>query len=310
MSEVTSAVTNPSISKGSIPSPCIGICEMLDAPDQCAGCARSTKEIANWRHETDAWRQSVWAEIPGRLKALGVTVQRLQMTSRDILDFVADSIRSAGGTWVLGINGGVGEFTRDQEELFEITRDLHSVTATTSRAALRLNAGPAARLLAFNGKEPGDAPRAYCLAIHKSRAQLPAVNSLTYLGDDAESIRAEDRDASLFDLGLGRDKARFCIRTRDPDLLRALHKAEGLSLTDMLTRIGSTLLEMSPTRVVETSLGRVEVNTSIPNPGEGPQTGPHTHLLPQNLTLGMDGMPGFEVPEAYAFGALFHPRRA
>ncbi len=309
MSDTGLAATDQPKPKNSVPSPCIGVCDMVESIDQCAGCARTSEEIANWRDGPDAWRQAVWKELPTRLKALGVTVQRLQMTQTDILDFIDDSIRGARGTWVLGVYGGVGEFNRDLEEPFSIDRGDNEITAVTSRAALRFSVTRAARLLAIGDKNSGSIPRAYCLAIHKSQVSVPAVSELTNLGPDEEAIRPGDRDASLFDFGLGRDKARFCVRTKDPEMLVALHEAEGQDVGSMLSIAGATILAKSPTRVIETGMGRVEVETAIPAPDERSPTGPHTHLLPGHLAQGIDNAPGLAIPDAYAIGALFYPKR-
>ncbi|MGF1593076.1 MAG: hypothetical protein ACFCUW_07340 [Kiloniellaceae bacterium] len=41
----------------------------------------------------------------------------------------------------------------------------------------------------------------------------------------------------------------------------------------------------SPTRVVETAVGRVEVAVPIPPPGSRLPSGPRTHLLPGHLAV-------------------------
>jgi hypothetical protein len=38
---------------------------------------------------------------------------------------------------------------------------------------------------------------------------------ITELGPDREAVRADDRDALLFDLGLGGGSAAICVRTSD-----------------------------------------------------------------------------------------------
>lgn len=309
MSDTSLAAAEQPKPKASIASPCIGICEMVETVDQCAGCARTSEEIANWRSGSDAWRQAVWKELPERLKALGVTVRRLQMTRHDILDFIDDSIRATRGTWVLGVYGGVGEFNRDMEEPFSIDRGEDVVTAVTPRAAIRLQAGSAARLLAIGWEKSDASPMAYCLAVHKSRVRISVASALTDLGRDTDAIRPGDRDAALFDFGLGRDKARFCVRTKDPEMLTALRAAEGRDLGSMLGSAGPAILKKSPTRVIETGMGRVEVETAIPAPNERSPSGPHTHLLPGHLAQGIDTAPGLAIPDAYAIGALFYPKR-
>lgn len=309
---VTTVTTGPEAARAkppSIPSPCIGVCKIDDAHGLCIGCARSADEVAEWRSGTEAWRQSVWQAIPGRLADLGVSVQRLPLNSAQILDFIEDSVREARGTWILGVYGGVGEFNRDPEEAFELTRDGDTVTSVTDRAALRLTVGTAGRLLAIQS-EPDAAPSAYCLAVHRSKLALPVANALTDLGPDRDAIRPKDRATRLFDFGLNRVTARFCVRTDAPEMLAALENAAGLGLREMLSAAGADILKHSPTRVIESAMGRVEVETAIPAPGGKSPTGPHTHLLPGHLAQNIEAGPGLAIPEAYAVGALFYPRSA
>ncbi|MEM7653184.1 MAG: DUF1289 domain-containing protein, partial [Pseudomonadota bacterium] len=251
MSEAAGVTPQSSSPGRSIPSPCIGICEMGAENGLCTGCARTSEEIAHWRSNTDAWRQSVWDVLPRRLTEMGVSVRRLQMTSSDIQDFFESSVQKASGSWVLGVYGAVGEFYRDPDEPFEIIRDGESIAAVTSRGAIRVMVGSAVRLLAIDGGPNSAAPRAYCLAIHKSKVAIPVSTGLNKLGVDREAIRPAERETPFFDLGLGRDKARFCIRSQNPEVLSVLDAAQGLSLAEIFGQAGPTLLKHSPTRVVE-----------------------------------------------------------
>jgi len=232
------------------------------------------------------------------------------MTSSDVQDFFESSVQKASGSWVLGVYGAVGEFYRDPDEPFEIIRDGESIAAVTSRGAIRVMVGSAVRLLAIDGGPNSAAPRAYCLAIHKSKVAIPVSKGLKKLGVDREAIRPAERETPFFDLGLGRDKARFCIRSQNPEVLSVLDAAQGLSLAEIFGQAGPTLLKHSPTRVVETALGRVEVETTIPKADERSPSGPHTHLLPDHLAQNIDTAPGLAIPDVYAVGALFYPKRS
>jgi hypothetical protein len=101
---------------------------------------------------------------------------------------------------------------------------------------------------------------------------------------------------------------RFCVRSAAPALTTALTGAVGLPLDALLQRCGKALLEHSPTRVVETALGRIEVTAPIPAPGAKSPEGPHTHLLPGHLALQRATQAGVDLPEAYALCATFYPR--
>ncbi len=56
---------------------------------------------------------------------------------------------------------------------------------------------------------------------------------LTELGPDGYAVRADDRDAVLFDLGLGRLQVDACIRTADARLIETSRSAEGKPLFDV-----------------------------------------------------------------------------
>ena len=48
-----------------IKSPCINICR-LDESGLCAGCRRTLNEVASWSRLTDAERDEIMAQLPGR----------------------------------------------------------------------------------------------------------------------------------------------------------------------------------------------------------------------------------------------------
>ncbi|MGA8049720.1 MAG: DUF1289 domain-containing protein [Burkholderiales bacterium] len=49
-----------------IKSPCIDVCQMNPERRVCAGCCRTLDEIARWSEMSDAERERVLAELPGR----------------------------------------------------------------------------------------------------------------------------------------------------------------------------------------------------------------------------------------------------
>ena len=52
-----------------VPSPCVSVCRMNPATDQCEGCLRSIKEIAGWRQLDDAGKRVIWGLIEQRMAA-------------------------------------------------------------------------------------------------------------------------------------------------------------------------------------------------------------------------------------------------
>ncbi|MGH6938094.1 DUF1289 domain-containing protein [Hypericibacter sp.] len=291
----------------SIPSPCVGICRMDESTGLCLGCARTGEEIAIWRETGEAQRRRIWAALPARFERLGLTLARLPWTPSEILAFVAGKLRSREGSWAIGCYGGVAEFRAEAGEDCEIAVDGERVTARTDRGALRLRIGDAVRALALY-ETPGQQDlRAIFLVVARLRAGLPVASGLSALGADRAAILPQDRGQGLYDLGLRRTITRFCIRTDKAALVETLTPALGQSWPNYLPAVGAAILRESPVRVVESALGRAEVRTPIPPPGAASIPGPHTHLLPDLLAMGREMGPGFELPEAYAPGAIFYP---
>ena len=130
---------------------------------------------------------------------------------------------------------------------------------------------------------------------------------------DRASIRSIDLAPHFYDLSLGRDlglrrkEGRFCVRCVTGAAMDALAVASGTKLADDLPHLATFLLDDSPPRVVESALGRIEVLTPIPNPGETTPTGPHTHLLPDHLETGRALPVGMDLPSAYLPVAMSYP---
>jgi predicted Fe-S protein YdhL (DUF1289 family) len=49
-----------------IVSPCVNVCRIDAATRRCRGCARTIDEIARWTALSDAERDRIMAELPGR----------------------------------------------------------------------------------------------------------------------------------------------------------------------------------------------------------------------------------------------------
>ena len=106
---------------------------------------------------------------------------------------------------------------------------------------------------------------------------------LTALGPDTQALREEDRQATLFDLGLGALQVDVCIRVADPKVTAELLSHAGRPLFEPGNPAMSVILASSPHRVFASRLGRIEVFQPIPPPtGQSPE-GPHTHVLPKLL---------------------------
>ena len=96
-------------------------------------------------------------------------------------------------------------------------------------------------------------------------------------------VAGEDRQATLFDLGLGALQVDVCIRVADPKVTAELLSHAGRPLFEPGNPAMSVILASSPHRVFASRLGRIEVFQPIPPPtGQSPE-GPHTHVLPKLL---------------------------
>ena len=290
-------------------SPCVGVCKLDEATGYCLGCARTGEEIAVWRDQSDAWRSTVWDALPERFETLGVTCRRLAWSTSDIRSFVKQSLERGAGTWVAGVVGAVGEFTAapGQSTQVEVVDD--TVTAMTEGGGLHFLIDDQVRALIF---EPTDTPidkARIVLAVKRERGRPVVADTLTHLGEDVNAVSPSNRAASLFDLGLNRKEARFCVRVEAGEARAALFNAEGSAFPANLPQIGTALLKESPVRVIETALGRLEVSSAIPAPGGVSPLGPHTHLLPDHLASERALPVGMDLPRAYLPGAIYCPAK-
>ncbi|MEM1274194.1 MAG: DUF1289 domain-containing protein [Pseudomonadota bacterium] len=290
-----------------VASPCTGVCKLDDTTGWCLGCGRSGEEMNGWGVRAEDDRQAIWAQIPDRLGQLGVVCRRLPWTTEDIHAFVVSSLRTGRGTWVMGVVGAVAEFTTAIGEETQVTCEQDVVVAQTPNGALRMVVDDNVRALTFDPRGLERAPR-IVLAITRERRRHPLSDSVKDLGEDQSAV-IRDTDTQLFDLGLGRKEARFCVRVASGPAHDALVAASGLSFQDALPRIAGLLVSESPTRVVQTALGRIEVQGQIPPPDAVSPDGPHTHLLPNHLATGRALPVGMDLPRAYLPGAIFYPRK-
>jgi len=291
-------------------SPCIGLCQIDTNAGLCLGCARTVDEISMWGQGPEENRRRVWAELPERRARLGLGLHRLEWTSRDVHSFIAGTLRPGGGTWVSGIYGAVAEFSIGNGEQIDLDISDSVITAATSRGAITFRPTPRIRALAF-GSSP-DAARAdiVVLAIARVHVRIALEDGLTCVGHDAESIKPEGSCETLYDFGLGRASGRFGIRTARPDLLASLRRHQGLRWPMLLASVGNEIQRASPTRVVRSPLGRLEVFTPIPPPAGVSPRGPHTHFLPEQLAVGGDLPPALQIPDAYVPCAIHYPAKA
>ncbi|MEM1378432.1 MAG: DUF1289 domain-containing protein [Pseudomonadota bacterium] len=291
-----------------ITSPCTGVCKLDAGTGWCVGCARTGDEIAQWGTIPAFARVAVWDALPDRFAQLGVSGRRLPWTTDETRDFVVKSLREARGTWVVGVVGAVAEFAAKPDTDVTVTTDGHTILAITDGGALRFKIDDQVRALTFDPPGTATHEQRIVLAVKRERGRLPNADRITDLGQDQDAIMPNEKLASLIDLGLGRKEARFCVRCEPGDALDAMTTVIGLDFANALPKMGAALVKASPTRVVESALGRLEVSTPIPMPGGKSPAGPHTHLLPDHLGSNRAMPAGMDLPRAYLPGAIFYPK--
>jgi hypothetical protein len=115
-----------------------------------------------------------------------------------------------------------------------------------------------------------------------------------------------NRDAILFDLGLGGEQADICVRTTDLEAIALLRAASGRPLLQNAA-LAHRLPALSPHRVFCCRMGRIEVYQPIPAPdGKSPE-GPHTHVLPRLPGHGRLNAATVPVPEGWLAGMTLFP---
>ena len=207
----------------------------------------------------------------------GVTISR-----KPEIDLIRRYLHSTESSWSNGISGAIAEFMYDKGESVDFEESATALHAVTDRGAIAVNL--AHELACFAYEDIAHCTRSWtqtiALALPEPLSRLPANHVITALGADTGTIRSRDRDKQLFDLGLGSDLARFCVRTGDSNLEKELTSFCGKALSDQQHTLPGLLQHSSPQRIVVSALGRIEVYTPIPQKGGHTEAGPHTHLLP------------------------------
>lgn len=214
--------------------------------------------------------------------------------------------------WSMGAFGAIAEFHQDSGEETVIDDD-DPLTRATARGGIRFDASVLnrARPVAYEtlSPRPHRWSQAVALCLPEREAASSRRTVLAELGPDAGAIRPQDRDAVLFDMGLGLSQCDFCIRTADTALLSVLRANLGRSLFEHDNPSMPAILRTHPHRVALTALGRTEVYQKIGGPDTGGVSppGPHTHVLPKLLKSGRTHSANTPVPDGYVPLAHLHP---
>ncbi|NIM28336.1 MAG: hypothetical protein GTO67_15160 [Gammaproteobacteria bacterium] len=189
-------------------------------------------------------------------------------------------------SWSIGGYGAIAEFHWLPDDRVGTPPGAHLEVATDAgalRLALRDDIVPHT----YQGlsRHPDRWLQGISLCLPWRRARLAGRTALTELGDDRHAIRPADRDAVLFDMGLGLPHVDACVRTRSTELTAILRAHCGRALLEPGSVAMAAIKDASPHRVFVSRLGRVEVYQRIGSPRMQPPTplGPHTHVLPRLL---------------------------
>ena len=193
-------------------------------------------------------------------------------------DLISRHLTDPQTSWAIGTFGAIAEFHRDADE--PVALSAHG--AVTARGGIRLQFDPAVRPIAWERPSAGDGwMHGIALCLPATAGAMSGRTTVIELGPDAGALQEQDREAVLFDLGIGAPHCDICVRTTDAAVLRALRMAVGKPVLE--TPLLCEIPAMSPARVFMSRLGRVEVRTPIPKPGGRTPDGPHTHVLPDLL---------------------------
>jgi uncharacterized protein DUF6925 len=214
--------------------------------------------------------------------------------------------------WSLGTFGAIAEFARDAGEPVELSRTDDHLAAVTARGGIRITLKEDMRLFASESTTRESWSHRVSLCLPDAWCAMSGRTALTALGPDAEALREQDREAVLFDLGLGALQVDACVRVPDPEVTAKLLPCAGRPLFEPGNPAMTIILAASSHRVFISRLGRIEVFQPIPPAdGKSPE-GPHTHVLPKLLQhrrthSATEPVPDGFVPCAHLYPA--HPAR-
>lgn len=214
----------------------------------------------------------------------------------------------AGAGWSMGTFGAIAEFTRDADEPASLHHDDAVIGAVTARGGIRLAAHPDMRLIASESPTRDSWGHRVALCLPREICAMSGRIVLTELGADHDALREVDRDAVLFDLGLGILQIDVCIRSHDAELIAGLRQRAGRSIFAAGNDAMRLILGVNPHRVFLSRIGRAEAFQPIPPPGGVSPSGPHTHLLPKLLAHGRTHAATEPLPEGWIPCGHLYPR--
>ncbi|MBO9475695.1 hypothetical protein J7413_19310 [Shimia sp. R10_1] len=227
----------------------------------------------------------------------------------ELENVLRDALIQEDTGWNMGSFGAIAEFHHVYGDDVPTSQD--GLMQVTPRGGVRIDRLEGVTPVAYEtlSPKPHRWTQAVSLCLPTDQAAMHQRDVLTELGADTEALRATDRDAVLFDMGLAQFQVDFCIRTTDPTLLEVLRANEGRSLFDHHSPAMGAILKAHPHRVALTRIGRVEVYQMIGGPDTGGKSpdGPHTHVLPKLLRAKRTHSANTLIPEGLVPCCGMHP---
>lgn len=223
------------------------------------------------------------------------------------IDLLRREISNPDTQWSLGTFGAIAEFSRGHDEPVRLVQSAETVSAVTPRGGIALTPHAAILPFASEGITKTGWNQRIALCLPQDDCAMNRRAALTEIGPDHQAPREEDREAILFDLGLGALQADFCVRIGDRNLAARLRDHTGRSLFEPGNPSMAMILEAHPHRVFISRLGRIEVYQPIPPPSGKSPEGPHTHVLPRLLKSGRTHPATEPVPEGLVPCAHLYP---
>jgi hypothetical protein len=229
------------------------------------------------------------------------------LSKPDVWGVVAAQLADPSTGWSVGTFGAIAEFTRDPGEPVEMERSAGRLSAVTARGGIGLSLPDTLRLVASEGVTRESWSQRVALCLPQDACSMNRRTVLTEIGPDADALRAVDRGAILFDMGLGAEQVDACIRVADLAVVEKLRACCGRAAFAHDNPAMGIILAAQPHRVFISRLGRAEVFSPIPPPdGKSPE-GPHTHVLPKLLQHRRTHPATEPIPEGLVPCAHFYP---
>lgn len=225
----------------------------------------------------------------------------------DLRNLLVEQLTDVETAWSMGTFGAIAEFARDAGETAVLDCDADAVWAVTRRGGIRIEAHEAMRPIASESLTAQSWNQRVALCLPEAGCAMARRSVLSEIGPDSAALRAEDRTAVLFDLGLGASQLNACVRTDNAALVAELRRWVGQSLFAPANGAMAAILAAHPHRVFLSRVGRVEVYQPIPPPdGKSPE-GPHTHILPRLLRHNRTHAATEALPTGWIPCAHFYP---